>query len=226
MNNPIKIILILLFSWLCYSLSAQQDCKVLDPEIAGKYMGKCKDGLAHGKGKADGIDSYTGQFSKGLPDGMGTYTWSNGDSYTGEWEQGYRQGEGTFKFKSNGKDTTLTGLWEKDNYAGPKPPKPRIINSLNVDRYTFVKSGKIPNRVLINLFQNGVRNISVENFMIVASSGNVTNIGQSAGFENITFPVTVKVNYSTLNKAHMQRFYVVFEFEIYEPGAWDVTIHN
>jgi hypothetical protein len=226
MKNPIKIILFMVFSLLSYNLSAQQDCMVLKPEIAGKYVGKCKDGLAHGKGKADGIDSYTGQFSKGLPHGMGTYTWLNGDSYTGEWERGYRQGEGTFKFKSNGKDTTLTGLWENDKYAGPKPPEPRIIKSLNVDRYTFIKSGKIQNRVLINLYQNGTRNQTVENFMIVSSSGNITSIGQSAGFENIIFPVSIKVNYTTLNKTRTQRLYVIFEFEIYEPGTWDVTIYN
>jgi len=226
MKNPIKIIFFLVFSWLSYNLSAQQDCKVLDPDIAGKYMGKCKNGLAHGKGKADGIDSYTGQFSKGLPNGMGTYTWLNGDSYTGEWEQGCRQGEGTFRFKSNGKDTTLTGLWEKDKYTGPKPPKPRIINSLYVDRYTFNKSGSVQNRVLINLFQNGMINLSVENLMILASSGNITSLGQSTGFENIIFPVTVKVNYTTMNKARTQKLNVNFEFEIYEPGDWDVTLHN
>lgn len=73
MKNPTKIILFFVFCWLSYNLSAQQDCMVLKPEIAGKYMGKCKDGLAHGKGKAQGNDTYMGQFSKGLPHGMGTF---------------------------------------------------------------------------------------------------------------------------------------------------------
>jgi len=46
-------------------LSAQNRCKVLKKEISSEYHGKCKKGLAHGKGKADGIDSYYGHFTKG-----------------------------------------------------------------------------------------------------------------------------------------------------------------
>lgn len=226
MKNPTKIILFFVFCWLNYNLSAQQDCMVLKPEIAGKYMGKCKDGLAHGKGKAQGNDTYMGQFSKGLPHGMGTYTWANGDSYVGAWERGYRNGEGTFKFNSNGNDSTLTGLWEKDEYIGPIPPKPHVINSVSVERYTFSKSIGIKNRVLINLYQNGMRNLGIDNFMIVSSSGTVTSLGQSTGFENIIFPVTIKVNYSTLNKIRTVMVYVIFEFEIFEPGDWVVDIHN
>jgi len=226
MKNPSKIILFLIFSWLGYNLSAQEDCIVLKPEIAGKYMGKCKDGLAHGKGKAVGQDTYVGQFSKGLPKGTGTYTWANGDTYVGDWEHGLRQGEGTLRFKSNGKDSTLTGIWEKDQYKGPVPPKPIVINKVSIDRYTFTKSGGIINRVLINFYQNGTRNFGIENLMLSTTSGTNTSLGQSIGYENIIFPVTIKVTYSTWNKVRTVLVYAIFEFEIFEPGDWVVDIHN
>jgi len=226
MINQTKIILFLVFSWIGYSLSAQEDCMVLKPEIAGKYMGKCKNGLANGKGKAVGQDTYIGQFSKGLPQGGGTYIWANGDTYYGDWVQGLRQGEGTLKFKSNGKDSTLSGVWEKDEFKGPIPPKPHVISSVSVERYSFTKSVGIKNRVLINFYQNGARNLGIENLLISTSSGTNTTLGQSMGYENIIFPVTIKVSYSTWNKAHAVMYNVIFEFEIFEPGDWVVDLHN
>lgn len=45
-------------------------------------------------------------------------------------------------------------------------------------------------------------------------------------FENIIFPVTIKVNYSTWNKIRTVMVYVIFEFEIFEPGDCVVDIHN
>jgi hypothetical protein len=59
-------------------LFAQEECKVLMPEISGSYTGKCKKGLAQGKGLAIGTDTYEGRFLKGLPDGTGKI-------YMGRW---------------------------------------------------------------------------------------------------------------------------------------------
>jgi len=47
----------------------QEPCKVLKQEIATKYFGNCKKGLAQGKGVAVGRDKYEGQFKNGLPNG-------------------------------------------------------------------------------------------------------------------------------------------------------------
>ncbi|HEX5742262.1 MAG TPA: hypothetical protein VFY09_00005, partial [Flavobacteriaceae bacterium] len=51
------------------SLFAQSDCKVLNDSINQSYAGKCKKGLAYGKGIAKGIDTYEGNFKNGLPHG-------------------------------------------------------------------------------------------------------------------------------------------------------------
>ncbi|MEI6061185.1 MAG: hypothetical protein WCR72_10775, partial [Bacteroidota bacterium] len=67
-----------LFTLSALILFGQEKCRVLKPELVGTYEGKCKDGLANGKGIAIGTDRYEGQFTKGFPQGYGTYTWSTG----------------------------------------------------------------------------------------------------------------------------------------------------
>jgi hypothetical protein len=220
------IILSWIFVFVPGMLFSQEECLVLKPQISSKYEGDCKNGLAHGKGVASGLDRYEGQFKKGLPNGMGTYYWSNGDRYKGDFFEGFRHGEGSFTFKSNGSDTTIAGIWEKDEYKGPKPDKPKVIYMTGVDRYSFKRSSDIKNRVLIDIYQNGVRNLGLENFLMVSSSGYETRLGESVGYDNVTFPVTIKVNYTTWNKMRSSRVYVIFEFRIFEAGDWGVDIHN
>ena len=63
--------------------------------LQGTYKGTCKNGLANGHGTAIGIDSYTGQFLNGYPEGNGKYTWKNGSWYDGAWKKGVDDGKGT-----------------------------------------------------------------------------------------------------------------------------------
>jgi len=226
MKNLLKLTLLLMFSLASVYLFSQNYCKVLKPEIAGNYLGKCKNGLAHGKGKAVGKDTYEGQFNKGLPDGKGTYTWSTGEVYKGEWKDGFQEGEGQYKFKKNGNDTTISGIWIKDVYTGPRPVKPRIKNSLGVDRYNFMRMSDIKNRILIDFYQNGARNTGIQNLMMTTTSGYETSVGQSVGYDGVTFPVTIKLNYTTWNKLRTSQNYIIFEFEITEPGDWKVEVYN
>jgi len=226
MKKSIRSLFILIFIGAGYSLSAQSDCLVLKPQISNNYEGGCKNGLAHGKGKASGLDSYEGQFKKGLPQGKGTYVWSNGDKYTGDWYEGFRHGDGDFTFESNGFDTTISGRWVKDEYKGPVPEDPKVLNSRGVDRYNFIRNSDIKNRVLINIYQNGVRNRGVEAFLMSSSSGYETRLGESVGYDEVTLPATIKLNYTCFNKLGTTKIYVIFEFKIYEPGDWQVDIHN
>lgn len=215
-----------LFSFISIQLSAQTDCKVLNPKIDSIYIGKCKKGLAHGKGIAFGIDSYEGKFNQGLPNGQGTYTWKNGDTYTGSWKLGMQHGEGTFILKMAERDSILDGLWEDDKYVGPKPIAPRVISKVGVDRFSIKPSGGIKERVLINILQNGTRNTSISNFSMSTSNGVETELGNQVGYDFIEFPVRIRVSYMTMNKLKTQEYQVIFEFEISEPGDWLVDIHN
>lgn len=224
MNHLILFLSFIVFTLM--QLSAQTDCKVLNLNIDSIYIGKCKKGLAHGKGIAFGIDSYEGRFSQGFPNGRGTYIWANGDNYTGSWMKGKQHGEGTLLLKLDGRDSIIDGLWENDKYMGPKPIAPRIITKVGVDRFSIKPTGGIKDRVLIDILQNGTRNTGVSNFLISTSKGVETSLGYSVGYDFIEFPVKIKVNYMTFNKLKSEQYQVIFEFEISEPGDWMVEIHN
>jgi len=225
-----KILTVILIAWFNSAglIMAQEndDCKVLMPEIAGTYKGKCKKGLAHGRGDATGVDHYVGHFSKGLPDGNGTYTWANGDVYKGEFLKGKRDGEGTLKISLAGRDSLVSGIWKEDNYMGPVPEKPKVIRKVNLDKYDFTYISNIKNRVMVSFWQNGHTNMNVENISIVSSSGANVQRGRDYGIDYITYPVEIKVNYTTYNKLHTQLFYVTFEFKISEPGDWQLKLYN
>ena len=117
-NNHITILFALFFIAINGGL-AQNDCKVLLDMIAGQYEGGCKKGLADGEGTAQGEDMYDGEFKKGLPNGVGIYTWANGDIYDGEFKKGLKEGKGKMIIQlADGKTKEQTGFWVKDKYIG------------------------------------------------------------------------------------------------------------
>jgi hypothetical protein len=71
------------------------DCKVNDSDISGDYVGGCVNGLAHGKGKAKGKDTYEGEFKLGNKSGKGTYIWEDGGKYSGAYLDDKEHGKGT-----------------------------------------------------------------------------------------------------------------------------------
>jgi len=227
MKNLKRVFLILPFLAFAILLSAQNDCKVLVPELSGTYVGKCKKGLANGNGKAVGKDSYEGRFKKGLPNGNGVYTWANGDVYSGFWAFGHREGEGVFKFKYNGNDSVQDGVWKGDIFKGPKPKKPRVVTKRNIDKYAFRLRSKEGTQVEVRVFQGGGDNLNILDYSIIGSSGNSYSSSSAvSSLENVVFPVVVKVTYQTWNKAHTVMLNASIEFEIYEEGIWDVSLYN
>lgn len=205
--------------------SAQTDCKVLVRELQGEYTGKCKKGLANGKGTAKGINTYEGSFKDGLPDGKGKYTWSTGEVYTGEWEAGSRNGIGTYWYTENGQRLSEEGLWINDEYMGPAPKPPKVINSVAVFNNSISKEGD-GSAIRINIYLGGMDNTDLENFTLAGSSGQQYTAGSGVGFQNVTFPFKAKVSYNTWNQMHTSRYFSSFEFEINDPGIWHVKIYN
>jgi len=226
MSNISRFVLALAGITCTISLYSQQPCKVLNPQLVGTYEGNCKYGLANGKGIAVGIDRYEGKFSNGNPHGKGTYTWSSGESYTGEWFEGQRNGVGVYVMHSNGKDSIQEGIWQKDTYKGPAPKNPVVVFKTGVDRYKFQKNITNRNRVLIDILQSGMRNTSVVNLLMTSSSGYETKVGESIGYDEVVFPVTIKIMYTTVNKLHTVTVEVKFDFIINEPGDWSVELNN
>ena len=74
------------------------------PKESVTWSGSCVDGFASGEGTLAWFTSgkpaghYTGPMNHGLPDGIGTYTYANGDQYQGEFWQGKYDGTGTYTF--------------------------------------------------------------------------------------------------------------------------------
>jgi len=225
MKSKVSIVFIALFAIFVTSLSAQENCKVLVPELNGIYTGKCKKGLAHGSGRAEGVDVYEGKFRKGIPNGYGTYTWANGNFYEGRWISGQRDGEGAYKFRINGHDSIQAGVWSKDVYLGPKPQSPKVFYKEFITSYSIKRNGE-GDRILIDLRLNGQANRDILDFSLISSSGAYFEAGRSHGLETIVFPVNVKLKYQSWNAAHSSRHDVTFEFEIFEKGNWQVVINN
>jgi hypothetical protein len=210
---------------LPFIISGQESCKVLVPEIAEQYIGKCKKGLANGKGLATGIDTYEGVFKKGYPEGKGTYTWSTGEVYTGEWLKGKRNGIGTYTYTEDGNLVVQEGVWKDDIYVGPVPEKPKVLSSVSIERYSFQRQGD-GNQVLVSFYLNGSNNVDLENFSAVSTSGTKFESPGKVGFESIVFPFTCKISYNSWNKTRTSRVLTRFEFEITEPGRWMVNLYN
>jgi len=221
--NVLIISIILSFSFYAHS---QDTTSVLLKELKGEYHGKIRKGLANGKGEAKGVDTYKGEFKKGLPHGVGKYIWSTGEIYVGEWYKGKRSGEGTYIFKVKSGDTSLVGEWKEGKYMGPISKAPVVKRYYNVDNFSFQNTGVNFNRVLIYFTQNGTTNTRIENLMLTTSSGTRTSSGQLVGYQNITFPVTITARYDTYNKMGTQKVNAFIEFEVYEIGDWVVVVKN
>lgn len=215
----------ILFILIPFLLIGQESCKVMVPEIAEQYLGKCKKGLANGKGLAIGVDRYEGSFKKGYPDGKGTYTWSTGAVYTGDWVGGKRNGVGSYSYSEDGKLSVQQGIWEDDKYIGPEPEKPKIITSTSIERYSFQRQGD-GNQVTINFYLSGNSNIDLENFSAVSNSGTRFESPGKVGFEGIVFPFICKLSYSSWNKTRTSRVMTRFEFEIKDSGRWTLNLYN
>ncbi len=164
MNNNFFRFLFISFCFVFpHNYVAAQDCSVEKTELKGTYTGNCKKGKANGKGKAIGTDTYEGDFLAGLPDGKGTYRWSNGNEYTGEFSKGFRQGKGKLIYKlSSEKDSLIDGYWKKDVYIGK-----------NENPYKIIHKSKLVNDVEIEHKKDGFNKIT---FFITNTSGGAAYI--------------------------------------------------
>ena len=119
-------------SFFLASVILSQNCVVSIDSLKGQYTGGCRKGRANGFGTAVGVDSYTGNFKNGYPDGEGKYTWKNGSWFNGNWKDGLFDGNGTFsKIDDSRPDsaTLVTGFWQAGRYKG-KFQKPFSVTSL------------------------------------------------------------------------------------------------
>jgi hypothetical protein len=225
MSNRAKVLAEMLAAFLFsagfYVNAQDKDCIVKLPGISGTYSGDCKNGLAEGRGVAQGIDKYYGQFKDGLPDGKGTYTWADGTYYEGQWKNGLKEGKGKTVYR----DSTVSGYWKYDKYVGEEliPPY-KITRSISVARSSFSRLAGTNNYITIKLRRGGNENTDISDFSIAYSSGTEYYLGSSIGVQNAVFPLDVIIRFRAWNNFHTVQYDVLFEFTINEPATWDVII--
>jgi len=224
-----KILIIALICCVSLKIMAQgSDCKVLVPDLTGKYTGECKNGLAHGKGTAEGKDKYVGNFKKGLPHKEGIYYYNTGEIFDGNWRNGMKNGVGKLSTKIKGKDTTIVGVW-KDDKLQPKEdktPKYEILNSVGVLNSSIRKTGE-GNKVVIKFYYSGIAELGKFTFTAnFYSTGTQEIVNNDIVCQAITFPLHVKYSYTVPEKFGYATQYDDFEFIIYQPGQWEVQIRH
>lgn len=137
--------------------TSESGCRVLDPELQGRYSGGCRDGLAEGKGVARGTARYEGEFHAGRKHGRGVMAWPTGDRYEGEFVEDRKEGRGSYTWGSGtpwaGERYTgeyradqrhgpgvyswpdgerYSGAWKHDKPTGP--PHPRMLARMHEER--------------------------------------------------------------------------------------------
>jgi hypothetical protein len=115
-----------------------------------------------------------------------------------------------------------TGISIPHNYS----PAYCILTSRYVSRSTLKRSIDHNNGVRIKILLNGMDNTDIENFTMEYDSGNEYRMGNIYGIENASLPLYVKVTYRTWNTFHAVQSDVIYEFVVYCPGTWNVTICN
>jgi|GEM_PF-3183476 len=110
-----KLLPILLAGLLVSTFTIAQGNKQADPE-EGKYDGKYRRGLRHGKGTCIWPDGskYDGIWKYGTMSGKGIFTYQ-GYKYDGYWEGGKKNGRGTLTFPDG---SYYTGMFKDDKYHG------------------------------------------------------------------------------------------------------------
>ena len=206
---------------------AQKKCEVLKKDIAGKYVGDCKKGLAHGIGKSTGENIYEGKFKKGLPNGNGAILYSDGGKYVGNWKNGFRSGEGKYVITINGKESIKEGIWKKGKYVGKKAIKQyKVSKKIAVSGYRIKKMGEDVNRVTIKVRYKGqaLKN-TLEN--VVVNSGRRENYSGYIVFKDINvYPFNCNMRYNVPSAMGSTSVDVEFSFKILEKGDWMVELNH
>lgn len=221
--------LTIIFLVLTLSINAQNDsCKVLLEKISGKYTGTCLNGLANGKGKSIGEDTYIGTFKNGLPDGKGKYLYKNGNVFQGYWQNGQKDGKGQFEYTLNGKKCTLAGYWKKGEYVGVTEPgiSYRVTSSSGIMNYKVEKNEVINehNKEVAIAIKSAFMDFAPTDLKIEKSSGQIIQTGKKISITQYFCPLHCEISYTIL--VAETRKQCRFIIDILEEGKYSVILNN
>jgi hypothetical protein len=225
----IKTIALLYAGFVFSSTLQAQECAVSPQALKGTYTGACADKKANGYGKASGLDTYEGSFKNGYPDGSGKYTWKNQDYYTGKWKKGSRDGKGEMHYRTAaGGDSTVSGYWKKDKYAGEYEKSFEVISmSSRVNRVECRYAGKSGDDIVFTVAQLSsssggnagslavLNNITLVKGNYFSMNTQVMTNSSVTRIRDVAFPFRARFNFSTGENT---------EIQFNEPGDYDVTV--
>jgi hypothetical protein len=174
---------------------------VLKKELVGKYDGDLKKGLANGKGTATGTDTYTGEFLKGLPDGIGVYTDSQGNVYKGSFRLGLKEGKGEFIPAASSTEKPMTGYWMDDKYVGKDKINPyEISNKIGSvsPRVYSTGPGNVVDITVIDPYDNS--NVGATIQLIGQGNPREDTSYKKYFFDDVKFPVEFDIRYQVRTK--------------------------
>ncbi|MGB8357304.1 MAG: hypothetical protein WCD55_01690 [Bacteroidales bacterium] len=226
MTKRFQIFLAFLSLSTAYAFAQQNDsCRVMLKEISGIYDGQCKDGYANGKGTSQGVDTYTGMFKNGLPDGKGKYTFGNGDIFDGFWTDGLKNGPGKFSYALNGKKMILKGYWKNGDYAGTTNPDEyyRITNHTGIESYSIKKIDGKEDQIKIS-FVGAMTKYVPTGLTVTSSSGNIHKENKNFSIYDFICPNNCSIYFIIRTSGGDRQCYL--DFEILKPGKYEVLITN
>ena len=174
---------------------------VLKKELAGKYEGDQKKGLANGKGTATGTDTYTGDFLKGLPDGAGVYTFSDGSVFKGAFRLGLKEGKGEFIPSGTSTEKPMTGYWMDDKYIGKDKIDPyEISNKIGSvsPRIFSTGPGNVIDITVIDPYDNSNTGATIQ--LIGQGSPREDTSYKKYYYDDVKFPVEFDIRYQVRPK--------------------------
>ncbi len=209
-----------------FSFSYMNDtCKVLLEPISGSYNGDCRNGLAHGRGTARGVDTYVGVFREGLPHGKGTYTYENGNVFKGQFQNGMKHGSGEFSFTVSGQKMVQRGFWQYDEYIGNTRPAElyRVTENTNILWHSIKRVSETGNQVKISFFSAQTKYLPT-GLEITTSSGEMRQEMRDFSIYHQTFPNHVSIRYTIMTAGGIK--VCALSFIIKQPGKFEVVISN
>ena len=221
------MLILFLFSGLNSAYGQKKACLVDMESIKGTYTGGCKKGLADGYGKAVGLDTYEGEFKKGLPHGEGIYTWRSGKKFEGKFQNGRMHGKGAVTQNINGADSLTTGFWRQDAYVGMEfLPDVGIVSRRNVDRIAISQEPGNGGRIRIRFIRMGVKNGAITDLQVTADTGiQQLSVGEMY-IDHALFPFNTIITYRTPNKFNTAILDVRVELNVNFDGNWLITLYN
>lgn len=214
-----------IFVFLTSFSIGNNDCKVLLEPISESYSGRCRDGLAHGRGTARGVDTYVGMFREGLPHGRGTYTYQNGSTFKGQFKNGMKHGSGEFTLIAGDQKIVQKGYWQHDEFIGGAKPTElyRITERSNITSYSIKKIGDQEDRIKISFFSAHTKYIPTD-LEIITATGELQQETREFSIYHFNIPNHVSIRYIVV-AAGIPKI-CALSFVIMQPGTYEVVISN